>query len=173
MILSCLARQNHIACLILNHQTGILNSPSLTCIMNRRQFLRSGVCFAAAGVSTLLLLRIATVQNITHEKWSLRPMGALSYPIPWLYKNGSYNQSPGPGMEPSSVYHFKGKITRCNDFTGIGTDNKGNRISFGAPRGISHLCVGFLVKQRSKRPNRNSYLKYRFISTALIPIRSV
>jgi hypothetical protein len=30
MILSCLARQNHIACLILNHQTGILNSPSLT-----------------------------------------------------------------------------------------------------------------------------------------------
>ena len=118
---------------------------NVRCIMNRRQFLRSGVCFAAAGVSTLLLLRIATVQNITHEKWSLPSNGSVDpYPIPWLYKNGSYNQSPGPGMEPSSVYHFKGKITRCNDFTGIGTDNKGNRISFGAPsRDFSFMCGVF------------------------------
>ena len=47
-------------------------------------------------------------------------------------------------MEPSSVYHFKGKIARCNDFTGTGTDNKGNRISFGAPsRDFSFMCGVF------------------------------
>jgi len=102
--------------------------------MNRRQFLRSGVYFAAVGVSSLLLPGIATAQNVTHQEWSPLSNGSSDpYPIPWLDKNGSHNQSPGPNMEPSSVYHFKGQIARCNDFTGIGTDNKGNRISFGAP----------------------------------------
>jgi hypothetical protein len=36
-------------------------------------------------------------------------------------------------MEPSHIYHFKGKIARCNAFTGMGTDNHGNRLLFGAP----------------------------------------
>jgi len=55
------------------------------------------------------------------------------YPIPWLDKNGSHNQPAGSGLEPSHIYHFKGRIARCSTFTGMGTDNKGNRIAFGSP----------------------------------------
>jgi len=36
-------------------------------------------------------------------------------------------------MDPSNIYHFKGRVARANNFTGMGTDNKGNRISFGTP----------------------------------------
>jgi len=55
------------------------------------------------------------------------------YPIPWLDKNGSHNQPAGPNLEPSHIYHFKGRVARCSTFTGIGTDNQGNRIAFGSP----------------------------------------
>ena len=55
------------------------------------------------------------------------------YPIPWLDKNGSHNQPAGPHLEPSHIFHFKGRIARCADFVGMGTDNKGNRIAFGTP----------------------------------------
>jgi len=53
------------------------------------------------------------------------------YPIPWLDKNGSHNQPAGPQLEPSHIYHFKGRVGRRADFVGMGTDNKGNRIAFG------------------------------------------
>ena len=59
--------------------------------------------------------------------------GPCPYPIPWLDKNGNHNQSPGPGVELSNVYHFKGKLARCNGFHGMGTDNKGNRLPWGTP----------------------------------------
>ena len=59
--------------------------------------------------------------------------GSDPYPIPWLVKNGSHNQPAGPNLEPSHVYHFKGRLARCRTFTGTGTDNKGNRIAFGSP----------------------------------------
>lgn len=55
------------------------------------------------------------------------------YPIPWLDKNGSHNQPAGPNLEPSHIYHFKGRVARCSTFTGTGTDNHGNRIAFGSP----------------------------------------
>jgi len=55
------------------------------------------------------------------------------YPIPWLDKNGSHNQPAGPNLEPSHIYDFKGRVARCSNFTGMGTDNKGNRIAFGSP----------------------------------------
>jgi len=59
--------------------------------------------------------------------------GTEPYPIPWLDRFGSHNQPAGPGNEPSHIYHFKGRVVRCNNFTGMGTDNQGNRIAFGAP----------------------------------------
>ena len=59
--------------------------------------------------------------------------GTDPYPIPWLDKNGSHNQPAGPNLEPSHIYHFKGKVARCSTFTGMGTDNQGNRIPFGSP----------------------------------------
>jgi hypothetical protein len=59
--------------------------------------------------------------------------GVDPYPIPWLDKNGSHNQPAGPNLEPSHVYHFRGLVARCSTFTGMGTDNHGNRIGFGSP----------------------------------------
>jgi len=59
--------------------------------------------------------------------------GTDPYPIPWLDKNGSHNQPAGPNLEPSHIYHFKGKVARCSTFTGMGTDNAGNRLAFGSP----------------------------------------
>jgi hypothetical protein len=59
--------------------------------------------------------------------------GPCPYPIPWLDKNGNHNQSPMPSVELSNIYHFKGKLARCNGFHGMGTDNKGNRLAWGTP----------------------------------------
>jgi len=59
--------------------------------------------------------------------------GTDPYPIPWLDKNGSHNQPAGSNLEPSHIYHFKGRVARCSTFTGMGTDNHGNRIAFGSP----------------------------------------
>ncbi|WP_242346789.1 hypothetical protein [Anaeromyxobacter terrae] len=63
------------------------------------------------------------------------PVGGSSEPsaIPWLDKNGSHNQSPGPGMDPSNIFHFKGRIARANDFEGTGKDGKGSPLPWGAP----------------------------------------
>lgn len=77
------------------------------------------------------------------------------FPIPWLDKNGRHNQSPAPEQEPSNIFHFKGRVARCNDFTGMGTDNQGNRIGFGSPAPTSPSWVasmsraGFLGPERS------------------------
>jgi hypothetical protein len=59
--------------------------------------------------------------------------GTDPYPIPWLDKNGSHNQPAGPNLEPSHIYHFKGRVARCSTFTGMGTDNQGNHAAFGSP----------------------------------------
>ena len=59
--------------------------------------------------------------------------GTDPYPIPWLDKNGSHNQPAGPNLDPSHIYHFKGRVARCSTFTGMGTDNQGNRVGFGTP----------------------------------------
>jgi hypothetical protein len=59
--------------------------------------------------------------------------GTDPYPIPWLDKNGSHNQPAGVNLEPSHIYHFQGRVARCSTFTGMGTDNQGNRIAFGTP----------------------------------------
>lgn len=59
--------------------------------------------------------------------------GLCPYPIPWLDKNGNHNQPAAPNVELSSIYHFKGKLARCSGFHGMGTDNKGNRLSWGTP----------------------------------------
>lgn len=59
--------------------------------------------------------------------------GTDPFPIPWLDKNGSHNQPAGPDLEPSHIYHFKGRVARSSTFTGMGTDNAGNRVAFGSP----------------------------------------
>lgn len=59
--------------------------------------------------------------------------GTEPFPIPWLDKNGSHNQPAGANLEPSHIYHLNGRVARCSTFTGMGTDNRGNRIAFGSP----------------------------------------
>ena len=89
--------------------------------MNRRSFLKS-TAFASAALGT----RSASGQQRANG-------GTEPFPIPWLDRNGSHNQPAGPNLEPSHIYHFKGQVARCSTFTGMGTDNQGNRFEFGSP----------------------------------------
>ncbi len=95
--------------------------------LNRRDILKS---------SAFALLPLA-VRSENPSLFDQQPMtangGTDPFPIPWLDKNGSHNQPAGPNLEPSHIYHFKGRVARCSTFTGMGTDNQGNRIAFGSP----------------------------------------
>ncbi len=94
---------------------------------SRRDILKS---------SALALLPLA-IPSASYASLDQQPMTANGdtdpYPIPWLDKNGSHNQPTGPNLEPSHIYHFKGRVARSSTFTGMGTDNRGNRIAFGSP----------------------------------------
>jgi len=94
---------------------------------SRRDMLKS---------SALALLPLA-IPSANHILGDQQPMtangGSDPYPIPWLDKNGSHNQPAGANLEPSHIYHFKGRVARCSTFTGMGADNQTNRIAFGSP----------------------------------------
>ena len=116
---------------------------------SRRALLRTGLGLASAG---LILPRCAGAgpvpsgavpaaagaggaANPALEALALQDLlngGAAPAPIPWLDKNGSHNQMPGPNSEPSNIFHFKGRVARANDFTGTGASSDGEAISFGA-----------------------------------------
>jgi hypothetical protein len=96
----------------------------------RRSFL-STTLIAAAGSSLLLLSDDTVAANKPQSRLHTYNGSTDPYPIPWLDKNGSHNQPAGPNLEPSHIFHFKGRVARCADFAGMGTDNKGNRIPFG------------------------------------------
>lgn len=91
-------------------------------LLSRRRFVR-GSLFTGAAIS---LPTFAYSETPVTANGSADP-----YPIPWLDKNGSHNQSAGPNLEPSHIFHFKGLVARCSTFTGIGTDNQGNRVMRG------------------------------------------
>ena len=91
----------------------------------RREIFKAG----ALAAVPMFTARDAAAAEIPHTANG----GADPFPIPWLDKNGSHNQPAGPNLEPSHIYHFKGSVARANAFTGMGTDNKGNRIAFGTP----------------------------------------
>ncbi len=102
---------------------------------SRRRFLAwsSGVT-GAALVSPLVPQQLEAAESCSPPI----PKGPFNgsdcpFPIPWLDKNGSQNQSPGPNVELSNIFNFKGQIARCNNWSGMGTDNKGNRIPWGNP----------------------------------------
>lgn len=95
--------------------------------LSRREILKSGA---------LALVPLAIPfenSELPDQKLTTANGGTDPYPIPWLDKNGSHNQPAGPNLEPSHIYHFKGRVARCSTFTGMGTDNQGNRIAFGSP----------------------------------------
>jgi len=93
----------------------------------RRELLKSAASAAIAFV-------VPSAIRASYDPQAMTANGGTDpYPIPWLDKNGSHNQPAGPNLEPSHIYHFKGRVARCSTFTGMGTDNKGNRIAFGSP----------------------------------------
>ena len=104
-------------------------------IRGRRDVLKS-------AAATLLPLTIPFVSGASQNQTGMTANGGTDpYPIPWLDKNGSHNQPAGPNLEPSHIYHFKGRVARSSTFTGMGTDNQGNRIAFGSPTtdfGVMH-----------------------------------
>jgi len=94
---------------------------------SRRDILKSSAL-------ALLPLAIPSANYALHEQQPMTANGGTDpYPIPSLDKNGSHNQPAGPNLEPSHIYHFKGRVARSSTFTGMGTDNQGNRIAFGSP----------------------------------------
>ena len=100
----------------------------------RRRFLQLGA--ATAGLATVsgLTPALSASENCSPPIPSGPFNGSTCpFPIPWLDKNGNHNQAPKADVEMSNIYHFKGKIARCAGFTGMGTDNKGNRFAFGTP----------------------------------------
>jgi hypothetical protein len=104
--------------------------------LNRRRWLKLGVTSAVAACVPRALDAQSAPQSCAppipqnHEPSN---GGPCPYPIPWLDKNGNHNQPAMPNVELSSIYHFKGKLARCNGFHGMGTDNKGNRLAWGTP----------------------------------------
>src|SRR5208283_1249443 len=101
--------------------------------LGRRRWLKLGVASAVAASLPGSLLDAQSTppacappipQN--HEPSN---GGGCPYPIPWLDKNGNHNQAAVPNVELSSIYHFKGRLARCNGFHGMGTDNQGNRLA--------------------------------------------
>ena len=105
--------------------------------LDRRHLLQMGVISAFA---TLVPIRPLQAQSESQTCAPVIPQnhapsngGSCPYPIPWLDKNGNHNQSPMPNVDLSNIYHFNGKLARCNGFHGMGTDNKGNRLAWGTP----------------------------------------
>lgn len=96
---------------------------------SRRRFLRAAGLAAATLPS--LTAKFARADCAPPIPKGPSNGGSCPYPIPWLDKNGNHNQPAGPNVELSNIFHFKGKLARCSGFTGVGTDNKGNRLPFG------------------------------------------
>jgi hypothetical protein len=104
-------------------------NPHTTSLVNgtRRKILKSGAL-------VLLPLAIPPSSQASQDQPPMTANGGTDpYPIPWLDKNGSHNQPASPTLEPSHIYHFKGRVARSSTFNGMGTDNHGNRVAFGSP----------------------------------------
>jgi hypothetical protein len=102
----------------------------ITSFLSRRRFLRT----SAAGGALLVPSWNASAQGVASKRIAAHvdPDGPPDpFPIPWLDGNGSHNQPAGPELEPSHIYHFKGRVARCSGFNGAGADGKGERILFG------------------------------------------
>lgn len=98
--------------------------------IGRRRFLQaSSVLAAAAALPASIIASSECAPTIPKGPSN---GGSCPYPIPWLDKNGNHNQPAKANTEPSHIFHFRGKVGRCAGFTGMGTDNKGKRLPFGA-----------------------------------------
>jgi len=111
----------------------MISTEDIRACCTRRSFLTTILGIAATGTAPLMLSHGSAADTNLQSVLRTYNGDTDPYPIPWLDKNGSHNQPAGPNLEPSHIYHFKGRIARCAGFVGMGTDNKGNRIPFGTP----------------------------------------
>jgi hypothetical protein len=90
----------------------------------RRRFLTLSI---ASGASASLLLSRNSAEGDKPPPSKLTTYNGSTdpYPIPWLDKNGSDNQPAGPQLEPSHIYHFKGRVARCANVAGPFCDHRG------------------------------------------------
>src|ERR1051325_5779402 len=98
--------------------------------LNRRSLLKLGFSVAAASARTVLLQSQSVPAGCVPpipQTHAASNGGSCPFPIPWLDKNGNHNQMPKDNVELSNIFHFNGKLARCAGFTGMGTDNQGNR----------------------------------------------
>ena len=123
---------------------------------NRRRWLKLGLFSAAAASLSRSILHaeseLQTCAPSIPQHGEPSNGGSCPYPIPWLDKNGNHNQPAMPDVELSSVYHFKGKLARCNGFHGMGTDNKGNRLAWGTPTtDYSYMAGEYWAARRAQQ----------------------
>ena len=130
---------------------------SNNCEFSRRRFLISGSMLAAAS-ALQLPNRADAVTKIDEKEPFVYDGSSYPFPIPWLDKNGSHNQPAGPNLEPSHIFHFKGKVARCADFRGMGTDNKGNRLAFGNPTTDNDIMQGEYYTGRAAQKGTFAHL---------------
>ena len=121
--------------------------------LNRRQFLGVGAAVAGGAVAASAWPGRLSAENCSAPI----PAGPFNgsncpFPIPWLDKNGSQNQSPQAGAELSNIFNFKGQIARCNNWVGMGTDNKGVRIPFGTATTDFSYMKGTYFAGRQEHP---------------------
>lgn len=102
-------------------------------LINHNQFWSRRSILKASTLAAFPLIAPSALDAVDDQQPVAANGSTDPYPIPWLDKNGSHNQPAGPNLEPSHIYHFKGRVVRSSTFTGMGTDNKGNRIAFGSP----------------------------------------
>lgn len=128
-----------------------------TCYTRRRFVSALGI--TAAGAAALLLPENAAADDSRPQPAGPTYNGSTDpYPLPWLDKFGDHHQAAGPNSEPSDIYHFKGKIARCADFVGMGTDNQGNRIAFGAPSTDWGMMQGQYFAARAEQTGSFAHL---------------
>src|SRR5271154_3922018 len=121
--------------------------------------LNSNTCQACSRREMLKVSALAAIPLISasavHGLLNQDPMPETGSPdpspTPGLEKTASHNQPAGPNLEPSHIYHFKGKVARCSTFTGMGTDNQGNRIAFGSKTTDYGVMMGEYWAARSNQ----------------------
>ena len=125
----------------------------------RRGFLGTTLTLATGATASFLRPAITAAADVPPpSKLRTYNGGTEPYPIPWLDKNGSHNQPASPQLEPSHIYHFKGQVARCADFTGMGTDNRGNRIAFGTPTTDYGFMQGEYFAGRTSQTNAFTHI---------------
>lgn len=124
--------------------------------LSRRHLFGSSV---VAGAALLPALSAASQDAAGTSVPHVDPDGpAGPFPIPWLDMNGSHNQPAGPDLEPSHIYHFKGRVARCSGFNGVGAAGNGERILFGTKTTDYGIMDGEYWAAREPQPGTFTHI---------------